>query len=297
MVRYYNSVYSCGCTYSCDMLRLRFELHFENVCKLCERIDNMHDFINTGLDVQYFNSFRESSYRHLFVMKCSDRFITDDLSYSFVVGLQHNSEPVSMPVHGFIEFNPNKCPLDVIERYMGYICDYAIWIDRRTFFELVRYDLAVDVPCPRESLKIVKSGKRTYSYVQGSSLTEYLGKRNSNGYTKVYDKAYESKLDVPLTRIEITCDSLHKIAYPDIQYIDSQYAIDFDLNDTDYVLLSLIRLQPEESQQYWLNKLGRKKKEKLKQYMYTDANMFKFDTKAVFKITTFIDNIIHMIFE
>lgn len=99
----------------------------------------------------------------------------------------------------FLEWNPNKtwsAP--------------GFWrtLDRLRFFvsraELARFDFAFDVPVPRPCYRLARD-RRMYHFVQYSALTEYLGRKNTPGYCKLYDKAAELGLNYPATRLELSC--------------------------------------------------------------------------------------------
>lgn len=100
---------------------------------------------------------------------------------------------------GFIEFNPNKLAGD--NRFWDLLGQIGHWVTRA---ELVRFDLAYDLPRPRKCCRLTKD-RRIYKAVISDSITEYLGVKNAPGYVKVYDKAKEAKLGGALTRIELTC--------------------------------------------------------------------------------------------
>lgn len=125
-------------------------------------------------------------------------FSIGDSSVTLGVGLMSSSCSIDMAV-GFLEFNPNK-----VAGSDGFA---ILWLKIRRYVlraELVRYDLAVDVPVKRDLVHLAKDN-RMYDCKVSAAVTEYLGVRNSGGYVKVYDKQAESSLDEPLTRIELTC--------------------------------------------------------------------------------------------
>lgn len=106
--------------------------------------------------------------------------------------------------------------------------------------------------------------------------TEYLGTRNTNGFVKLYNKQIESKLDKPLTRLEITLDRLDyenfvkqlpKVYYPKkISVFDLQ-----ELNDTEKVLCVL--LSENKNCMSYVNMLGRTMKEKIKKILYNEDSI------------------------
>ena len=127
-------------------------------------------------------------------------FSIGESSVALGIGLMSSNCSIDMAV-GFLEFNPNK-----VASSDGFA---ALLVKLRTYVmraELVRYDLAVDVAVSRSKMRLAKDGRK-YKCEISLSMTEYLGRRNSGGYVKVYDKAAESELECDLTRIELTCDS------------------------------------------------------------------------------------------
>lgn len=140
---------------------------------------------------------------------------------SLVLGVGHIASKVDM-TRGFVEFNPNKLARnDEFWRVLGKLPSYVMRSG------VSRFDLAADVEVERGLVRLEKD-RRTYQLTQSKSLTEYLGQRNAPGYVKVYDKAAESGLDTPLTRVELTCDggwSVDKIGekWPTVYRIGKPY--------------------------------------------------------------------------
>ena len=94
-----------------------------------------------------------------------------------------------------IEVNPNKhydtpifiTVMDIIKKYAyGGI--------------LKQVDYAIDVPCQINDVVVLRTQKERGLY----KGTQYFGARGRNGFVKIYNKAVESNLDQPLTRIETT---------------------------------------------------------------------------------------------
>ena len=149
---------------------------------------------------------------------------------------------------------------------------YSIW-QLLTFiprFRLrpVRFDLAIDLPVARDKVYLIKD-KRLYEEYSYSAInkTQYLGVRNNHGRVKVYNKALEQKLDIDLTRIEITID-WDKFTYGEVKkilpsfYILDSFQFTIDLSGTDKVILVAVM-----SDVTLLSELGRYKKEKIKSYL------------------------------
>lgn len=234
MIKYYQSFDSKdGIKYSLDMVRLNidFNTHAQNFC------DYMTELASVDLryDVAYFQSFKKYSYKHLWTVKDSI-----DNTVSWTVGLDYGGTKDGMS-QGFLEFNPNKCMdsplfLDFLEVLRA----------NSPIRDLVRYDMAIDIPLPRRQCKLYREGKRTYQYVQkDDGITEYLGQRSHNGFVKLYDKTIESDLDYPLTRLEITYDKkeLFEKVFPTVHIQDTQMSLMMtdELTESQKVLVGLLR--------------------------------------------------------
>ena len=141
----------------------------------------------------HWDSNKPAGYRHLYALQFAD-------GGTAAVGLVFN-DPKGAPNtgRGFIEFNPNKLMgLQVFakfyEKLLG-LCERVI---------LERFDLAIDIPDRRVLFQLLRD-RRKYEYHDSGSVTEYLGLKNKPGRVKLYDKAAESGLEIPLTRLELTC--------------------------------------------------------------------------------------------
>lgn len=185
---------------------------------------------------------------------------------SFYIGFEPNWLPFDKHAKtGRIEFNPAK-----VSEYKEFQ-QVLTWIAIRagSNIKAVRFDLSIDIPVSRDRVYLLKD-KRTYQEYSNSTIdrTQYLGKRNSHGFIKVYNKALELKLEnMDLTRIELTISndtrSLEdvKSILPTIYILDDlQYSM--DLTDTDSVLLRAVLRDMEE-----LQRLSRRKREKIEAYL------------------------------
>lgn len=297
-MRYYKAEKKNGVTYSCDMLRLTFKTPYQI------RDDNGSDlFVHIDMDrlteimqlndyeVNYYKTNKYNAYRHMFTFRKQ--------SFVVVIGLEHNVMRDRV-YNNFIEFNPNKADMYAIKFIFRYL---TTWIKlnpvTHTFFEISRYDIACDVPASRDLVKIMSKGRRMYKYEIGhdGSVTEYLGKRNTNGFVKVYDKTKESKLDYDLTRIEITVEGMD-IRFPDIRLKQYQETMILDkLDRTDRVLIELLKRCDEEEEYYWFKQLGRVKGNKLKPYLFLPKESFEFDRNAILEVQQVVKNIANNIFD
>lgn len=184
------------------MIRLNFELKELSP-------DNFIKFLSSftlsrQIDVTQHLAHNNIGYKYLYTIKIDNG--SDKCSFAIGMDLHSNAENINK---GFIEFNPNKCCVFLeFEEFYEHFCSFL------SSATLVRYDVALDVPCKRDNVKMVKSGRCNYErlvtsrdgLVLNSSITEYQGCRNKNKFTKLYDKTIESNLDYDLTRIEFTFD-------------------------------------------------------------------------------------------
>lgn len=258
MISYYMPYLQDGIIHSCDNLRLAFECSEKGLGSLTR-------WFNTMPQIQYYQSFKDYTYKHLFV------FGTKGLSFS--VGLSLNGNAKADVYKGFVDINPNKIlgnvcfaggfvradeitPFDEdIEKCFCFYLRHqlaALFSDVMRQLKLCclsisvkRFDFAVDVPYPRNEVQLLKD-KRNYYLFSHSALdfTEYLGQVDSGGRVKVYNKQIESELDYPLTRIEVTCDSF------------------------DYLMIKLLRRLPGNEFNTYYSAMNYRTREKYKSVLF-----------------------------
>lgn len=265
--------------YSIDNVRISFELKHDSF------IDFQYYFSNNNrIDIiDYPLCFSEFRYKCLLKVCYKSGSLT--LGYCF------NGVSFDDKLKGFLDFNPNKCMDD-----RQCIYDLQKLRSFSYIFDVVRWDLAIDVPTDRNNVHL-KKDRRKYELHEHSynDRTEYLGVRNSVGRVKIYNKTVESKLDYLLTRVETTCGSLDVYKdkkkfdriLPDILLLNSQQNIVIaDLKDTEKVLVQLINAS--DYPMYYYNQLGRVMKNKLKPYLFQESNMLKYDYACIDKCCQFI---------
>lgn len=242
--------------YSLDMVRLNIDFgtrvqHFTNYMSHIATNDLRYE-------VTYYPSFKQFSYRHLWSIKDT---LTDD-TWSVGLDLGNTSESAQQ---GFIEFNPNKCmnsPLFV---------EFWEFVKMNSpLRELVRYDMAIDIPTPRSQCKLFRQGKRMYQYIQkDDGITEYLGQRSHGGFVKLYDKTIESKLDYALTRLEITLDKRTNVeeCFPVVHLVEPQISLLMadELTPTNQALVTMLRYS--EDRAFYLATLDRRTRKKIEPYL------------------------------
>ena len=255
-MKYYKCFYdSDGFIYSLDMIRLN--LDFGNrTSDFVNYIQNLNDY-GDNVEVNYNPSLKSFQYRHLWTVACDH--------VSFCIGLELNNFTADSKNKGFVEFNPNKCEnSETFRQIKDRIFSYT-WSR-----EVVRYDMAIDVPYKRESVKMLRKGKKNYHFMMTEGgITEYSGMRSHSGFIKVYDKTKESELSYDLTRIELTLDpqtSVEKV-FPTIFLYDEQYKLllSDDLSETQKVLIKAIR--QDENPNWYYNELPYKMRKKIEPYL------------------------------
>lgn len=180
---------TAGSVYSIDMVRLKVKVppsRYDQIAKILDTwaVPDMRPF--------FYASNRIGGYRGLWV------FEFEESSVSCGMGLVQGTGKTEAGI-GFVEFNPNKVGrhgMALVRRLLG----------AGARLEVVRYDLAIDYAVKRDSVRIVKDGRK-YGCEISNGMTEYLGQRNKPGRVKVYDKTAESGLDADVTRVELTCDA------------------------------------------------------------------------------------------
>lgn len=188
--------------------------------------------------------------------------------YSFFSDIVHlcNGIYLSIGKYNYIKDkkDPFIVPLVKLEINLNKHFDKTIFSDLNDWLiknsgdiSLIKYDYAIDIKAPVESIQNIGSRKERGLY----KGTRYYGQRNKHGYCKIYDKKKEQELDYDLTRIEHTFISGEKLSLEPI-YIKSNKKIDEKLNDTDRCILKMLgslKAYGEDITVY-LNDLGRRKK-------------------------------------
>lgn len=288
-MQYYNPLKSSdGNIYSLDMIRLNIDLgnhaqdnrpsHAQELVNIIQKYrDESLKTDEPKIKVSYYPNFGEFKYRHLWTLKSND-----NIQSTITIGLGRGSSREEQG-KGFIEFNPNKVESnEELHKFLRHVRICSSTID------LVRYDLAIDIPLDRVLAKLTREGRKGYQYIDsGNGITEYLGQRNKPGFIKLYDKTKESNLDYPLTRLELTLEKNSDIEhiFPTVRVLNSQISLDFsenDLDSTDKVLIAL--LKDCDNPQYYLSELGFRRKRKIEPYL-ADTTL-SLDKSLALKIKT-----------
>lgn len=181
----------CDSTYSVDNLRFRLRLRPHDV----ERFQVAMDTWTEAENVSYRTSNQIGHFYMTWTFYFKDMHKDTESSITVGVGLVKGSGKIDTST-GYVDGNPNKT-----EKHLHKLLDRLIGLGAKV--EVIRYDLAIDFKRKRDMLRLVKDGRR-YDCVISNAYTEYLGQRSTAGYCKLYDKAAESQLPEPLTRVELT---------------------------------------------------------------------------------------------
>lgn len=267
--------------YSLDMIRLNFT--FKNIHCLDAYINKINKLqLSKNFEINQYLNQKGIGYRYLYNFKIID----STYECSFTIGHQLNCAS-DKQLDGFFEFNPNKCfaSVNFIE-FFDYFCDLLYSMT------LIRYDVAIDIPFKREFVKLIRNNRSNYQYltdfdkkgtILARSVTEYQGRRNHNKFTKLYDKTKESNLDYDLTRLEFTFDkkecTFNGLAKINITCLDNNQDYSH-LNDTNLVLIDLLRNCNEEDFNFYLKRLPLFMRKKIEPFLY--------DTTLAIDISTII---------
>ena len=274
MLYYYNPLIEDGIFYSCDSLRFSF------VFPDADTVEDFLTFLSRLPGSTHYQSLKDFDYRYLYVFGIK--------GLSFSIGLCMNGIKKETVLQGFLDFNPNKMLGDISygNGFMGTVHspfsnEESSYKDLRCQIKEIlmevmenlwscteeirikRWDLAVDVPYGRDCVQLIKDNRK-YSqfYKSAQDFTEYLGSMSSPGRVKVYNKQSEAELDYPLTRIEVTLDSLDYIdccrCWPNVY---TRKVI--DLAETK-VIVQLLSEQPVDRMDYYLRQMSAPTKRRYK---------------------------------
>lgn len=275
MLKYYNPKKDKnGYTYSCDMLRIAFDMRRDQIKQYNNYLDNV---LRTDI-TSYPKNLAQYKYRYLYTIDYGEECST------MTVGLSFNGATKDDMLKCFLEVNPNKC-------FDNEQCkqDIEVLLLHASVSTVTRWDLAIDLPFER-NLVYLQKDHRKYGLEMCSyeDRTEYLGVRNNPGRVKLYNKTMESKLDLDLTRLEITVGSL-SLAETEkwipkvwIQARQQKMLFECDLSQTDKVLVQAIQQSP--SPEYLLKALPYRKRQKIEPYVISGGTELEVDKNCIYDI-------------
>lgn len=216
---------------------------------------------------EHYESNKANAWRNLWVYSIGGSSVRLGIGFNDVSGKIVINK-------GSIQFNPNKVKDSKALR--------LLFKKIRRFtkrIELKRYDIAVDIPVPRDSCRMMKD-KRKYEYINGGKgITEYLGTRNKAGRVKLYDKTKELRHEQGITigeeytRLELTCDG-EWTPEKTLEHFPTVFAWDDRETDEDtrqYVkaigLLASLAIEHGEQVDFALDMLSKTAKKKVINYL------------------------------
>lgn len=265
-MRYYESIADSNTSYiySCDMVRFSIEIRKDCAEKMSQRFS-----AETRLDVNVYPvDLRPFKYRHMLTVAVGESSVSLAVGFNGYGGADER-------FRGYVEFNPNKCFPDWKDEFLD-VCSWCCKV------EPVRIDLAIDVPVDRTGCSLVKDG-RLYEYQQKSAddFTEYLGRRNTPGRVKLYNKTKEQKLSYPLTRLEITteCDMnefkkhVPEVIISDMEQIDFEHGDLSELTQNERVYLSVLNRLSLSERTAILKKFTYRHRHKIEKYVMAENRL------------------------
>lgn len=214
------------CRVSIDNIRLKFEYKYKNydfdhrqtvtsVELISQHLDNQ---FFAGLDVSWsrLDFFRIGSYSRTCTISALD------WSFAVMIGRYcFDNSCKQIAPEAVMDFNPNKVPIDVIQRIVSLLQGSAL------SFAVQRFDVAFDYALPRAEVRLIEDKAKGYRlFRELGAVTEYQGKRSKHSAMKLYDKTKESELSVPVTRCEITIERcVYKSVadvFPDLFYYGAE---------------------------------------------------------------------------
>lgn len=221
---------ACGNIYSIDGVRVKIMIPQKNLPKFNKLLNGLE-----RTDVQEYPECRlPFRYRFMYTINYADAETTLTVGYHFNCG---------EPNDGMFDFNPNKLLVHESDKA---ISDLNRILALSSYYEIKRWDLAIDIPFKREDVFLIKDRRTKTSLLKSDKYeirinsapdsTEYLGKRNSDGFVKLYNKTKESNLSTDLTRLEITFGDTETEAklkaqlkkyFPRVAYPNSAYTLDY----------------------------------------------------------------------
>ena len=238
---------------------------------------------NDGVEIITWEGKKPGTFYTQYIFK-----LTDDRSFWLGHGLIATG--ISLDRYR-LEFNPNKVAenetFKIIHRLL-------LQYHRKSLSHIARFDLAIDIPIDREKCFLVKDRRLYIERRHGVEYTQYLGAKSASvGRVKLYNKNAESKLDYPLTRLELTLDPkipYEKINFPTVYYLKSTSANigNIKMTDTERFILNAI-LQGYGT----LNDLGRKIRDKIEILMEDYVCQVSILSKTYDKVLAQLDSYLH----
>lgn len=222
--------------YSIDKIKLEF------LWIKTDRVQNFLDKLSMSGYTTYYESRKLTNCKHNFKWGEGDGAI-----YLGVIPNWENEDRSDKNL--ILEYNPNKTN--------PFLINELKWLKNvpKLCIKVMGFDVAIDMPYPYNTVRMVKRDVREEFYIRGRREVETynLGAIGHN-HVKLYNKAKEQKIkDINWTRFEITCKKINSFSstlkefeellkIPMLYYVCSQISLtEFEqLNDTTRIILESI---------------------------------------------------------
>lgn len=274
-----------GFIYSCDNVRLKALLGDDKECE-----EMFRKFFDNPLNLRVsdvITRLSQGKYKYMWNVSC------DKTTYTVLYWFNGYDSKPEYKRYVVIDFNPNKMNSNELLE----ITNLLRWLVE---VEVVRFDLAVDVPVERKFVHLIKDN-RTYEYQDhnDNGITEYLGTRNNANYVKVYDKTRESSLDEAMTRVELTCSSslCESVKhFPSVLIEHEQLSLELlqydNLSKTQLTLVSTLKQFDVKIRAQFLKSLNYRMRKKLSPYVLADTYELEFNSACVSKVFAWLSTCI-----
>lgn len=222
--------------YSIDKIKLEF------LWVKTDRVQSFLDRLSMSDYTLYYESKKLTSCKHNFKWGEGDGAV-----YLGVIPNWENEDRSDKNI--VLEYNPNKVD--------PFLISELVWLKNipKVCIKVMNFDVAVDMPIPYNTVRMLKRDVREYQCQIGHREveTQYLGELGHN-HVKLYNKAKEQKIkDINWTRFEITCKKINSFSttlkefeellkIPMLYYVCAQMSLsEFEqLNDTTRIILESI---------------------------------------------------------
>lgn len=222
--------------YSIDKIKLEF------LWVKTDRVQSFLDRLSMSDYALYYESKKLTSCKHNFKWGEGDGAV-----YLGVIPNWENEDRNDKNI--VLEYNPNKVD--------PFLISELVWLKNipKVCIKVMNFDVAVDMPIPYNTVRMLKRDVREYQCQIGHREveTQYLGELGHN-HVKLYNKAKEQKIkDINWTRFEITCKKINSFSttlkefeellkIPMLYYVCAQMSLsEFEqLNDTTRIILESI---------------------------------------------------------
>lgn len=293
MIPYFKSVKNDNnIVYSVDMIKIKGNLTTNNKRTLEEYLSRKSELM--GWKEPKINTCPLRYHYMMQLIYDTDIHFNTKSSIQLFIGLNDFNGRINNDI--ILVFNPNKvCD----NRYNGNaveaLKDLAFFMKHISNACVVQFDLAIDIPTHRQNVTTQACFGRAYSRVNGDDtiitetgiaivnaedFTQYVGKHQSHGFLKIYNKRIESNLDYDCTRVEYTIicsDHKQDYRYSPVLYKLNDYDVgcneitDNELYQNFYRLACRLQVQNEILEMFTSRKIKAKLKDvMLNQYQVLD---------------------------